>query len=135
MTESANHPLTPRRLDDPVEVERYARLLAEAERNRGVSPAREAWQRLRRNRIALAALVFLGLLALAALFTPLLPLQSPIQTATERVSSRRRFGLLFIEYAGDRARRSAGRRRHSGRRDAAVDRQDSSEKSGRSIAG
>jgi oligopeptide transport system permease protein len=97
MTDSANHPLTPHRLDDPVEVERYARLLAEAERNRGVSPAREAWRRLRRNRIALASLVFLGLLATCALLTPLLPLQSPIQTATDRSFEPPTIWPVFID--------------------------------------
>lgn len=97
MTEPAKNSPTPHRLDDPVEVERYARLLAEAARNRGVSPAREAWQRLRRNRIAIGALGFLGLLALAAIFTPLLPLQSPIQTATEKSFEPPRAWPLFVE--------------------------------------
>jgi oligopeptide transport system permease protein len=97
MTEPAKQSLTPHRLDDPVEVERYARLLSEAARNRGVSPAREAWQRLRRNRIAVGALGFLGLLALAAIFTPLLPLQSPIQTATEKSFEPPKAWPLFVE--------------------------------------
>jgi oligopeptide transport system permease protein len=97
MSETANHPLTPHRLDDPVEVERYARLLAEAKRNRGISPAGDAWRRLRRNRIALAALIFLGLLALAALLTPLLPLQPPSQTATERSFEPPKCWPLFVE--------------------------------------
>jgi oligopeptide transport system permease protein len=97
MTEPANHPLTPHRLDDPVEVERYARLLAEAARNRGASPAWEAWRRLRRNRIALVALGFLGLLALAALLTPLLPLQPPYQTATEKSFEPPKCWPLFVD--------------------------------------
>lgn len=95
MTEPANP--RPHRLDDPVETGRYARLLAEAARNRGVSPAREAWRRLRRNRVALVALGFLAVMALAALLTPLLPLQPPSQTATTRSFEPPTLWPLFIE--------------------------------------
>ena len=59
------------------EQERYAAVLKEAEQIRGVSLARDAWRRLRRNRVALGSLVFLTLLSLLAFLTPLLPLQSP----------------------------------------------------------
>lgn len=44
---------------------------------RGSSQWRETWKRLRRNRLALAALVFLGLLAASSFLAPLLPLPSP----------------------------------------------------------
>jgi oligopeptide transport system permease protein len=44
---------------------------------RGTSLARAAWQRFRRDRAALACLVFLAGIALLALFAPLLPLCSP----------------------------------------------------------
>jgi len=69
---------------DEADLERYARLLEEARSVQGVSPWREAWRRLRRRRVAMIAMVFLGLLSLAAFLTPLLPLQSPyaINTAS-----------------------------------------------------
>ncbi|HEX4000288.1 MAG TPA: ABC transporter permease [Pirellulales bacterium] len=96
MTDHTDPLPAPHRLDDPVDVERYARLLAEADRNRGVSPAREAWQRLRRNRIAIVALGFLVLLALAAVLTPLLPLQPPSQTATAKSFEPPKIWPLFV---------------------------------------
>jgi oligopeptide transport system permease protein len=57
--------------------DRYAALLAEAQKLRGVSLARDAWRRLRRNPVAMASLVFLILISVLAFLTPLLPLQSP----------------------------------------------------------
>ena len=42
-----------------------------------MSLARDAWRRLRRNRVAMVSLVFLVVLSLLAFLTPLLPLQSP----------------------------------------------------------
>jgi oligopeptide transport system permease protein len=56
---------------------RYEALLAEAARIRGISLWKDAWRRLRRNRAAMASLVFLAALGVLAFFTPLLPLQSP----------------------------------------------------------
>ena len=61
------------------ELEQYARLLEEANRIQGVSLGRDAWRRLRRNYAAMASLCFLCLVSTLALFTPLLPLQSPIE--------------------------------------------------------
>src|SRR6185295_18971182 len=43
----------------------------------GLSPGRLAWLRLRKNRFAMACLVFLIALAVLAVFTPLLRLQPP----------------------------------------------------------
>jgi oligopeptide transport system permease protein len=43
----------------------------------GLSPGRLAWLRLRKNRFAMACLVFLVVLAVLAILTPLLPLQPP----------------------------------------------------------
>ena len=53
-------------------------ILAESRKIRGVSLWQDAWRRLRRNRSAMGSLVFLILLTLASIFTPLLPLQSPL---------------------------------------------------------
>ena len=53
------------------------KLLHEAAQMRGSSLGRDAWKRLRRNRIAMVALVFLIALAASSLLTPLFPLQSP----------------------------------------------------------
>lgn len=59
------------------DAQRYAALLSEAQRIKGVSLWRDAWRRLRRNVPAMASLVFLLLLALISFLVPLLPLQSP----------------------------------------------------------
>lgn len=61
----------------PHELERYAALLRETEHVRGKSPARIAWQRLRKRWPAMISLTFLVVLGLLAIFTPLLPLQAP----------------------------------------------------------
>lgn len=58
--------------------ERYEALLREATSIRGVSLWQDAWKRLKRSPAAMFSLYFLFLLGLAALLTPLLPLQSPI---------------------------------------------------------
>jgi oligopeptide transport system permease protein len=58
--------------------DRYAHLLDEARRLRGVSHMQDAWRRLRRNWAAMAALGVIVVMAVAAIITPLLPLQSPI---------------------------------------------------------
>lgn len=58
--------------------EQYAALLEEARSIKGVSLGRDAWRQLRKNWAAMAGLYFLIALALLALLTPLLPLQSPI---------------------------------------------------------
>ena len=59
--------------------EQYERLLAEAEQVKGTSLWKDAWKRLKRNWVAMAALIYLVVLCVAAFFTPLLPLQSPIK--------------------------------------------------------
>ena len=59
--------------------EQYDRLLAEAEQVKGTSLWKDAWKRLRRNWVAMGALGYLVVLALAAFLTPMLPLQSPIK--------------------------------------------------------
>jgi oligopeptide transport system permease protein len=60
--------------------EQYKALLAEAEAIKGVSLGKDAWRRLRRNYTAMASLYFLCLVAALAFLTPLIPLQSPIDT-------------------------------------------------------
>ncbi len=67
----------PTLLPDGRELERYGSLLSEARRIKGTSLGRDAWRRLRGNRVASAALVVLALLGSLAALTPLLPLQSP----------------------------------------------------------
>lgn len=54
------------------------RILAESREIRGVSLWQDAWNRLRRNRTAMISLWCLLSLAMLAILTPLLPLQSPI---------------------------------------------------------
>ncbi|WP_430450902.1 ABC transporter permease [Rhodopirellula europaea] len=55
-----------------------AQLLEESRKIRGVSLWKDAWRRLRRNRPAMASLIFLIGLGLVAFLTPMLPLQSPL---------------------------------------------------------
>ena len=74
MSESS---LPPRRSPGPDEAT-LAKILQESRKIRGVSLWQDAWRRLRRNRPAMCSLVFLIVLMLAAIFTPLLPLQSPL---------------------------------------------------------
>jgi oligopeptide transport system permease protein len=63
----------------------YARLLAEAQGIHGTSLGKDAWRRLCKNRVAIAALGFLILVAVLSFITPVLPLQSPYRTETSRV--------------------------------------------------
>ncbi|MCE9554805.1 MAG: ABC transporter permease [Planctomycetes bacterium] len=51
-------------------------LLIESRQIQGTSLGRDAWRRMKRNRAAVASLVFLVVLASASVLTPLLPLQS-----------------------------------------------------------
>lgn len=60
------------------DAEVLARLLDESRSIRGVSLWQDAWRRLRKRRSAVLSLIALIGLALVAIFTPLLPLQSPI---------------------------------------------------------
>ena len=66
-------------------LDRYAELLAESKAIHGVSLGRDAWRRLRKNRVAIVALSYLVLLAILAVMTPFLPLQSPYRTDSKRV--------------------------------------------------
>ncbi|MFG0289692.1 MAG: ABC transporter permease [Rhodopirellula sp. JB044] len=77
MSESPSPSLPSRQTEGPDEAA-LSRILQESREIRGVSLWQDAWRRLRRNRAAMASLVFLVILMLAAIFTPLLPLQSPI---------------------------------------------------------
>jgi oligopeptide transport system permease protein len=81
--------------DDTTNV--HASLLKEARSQRGVSLARDAWFRLRRNRLAMACLVFLVVMSLLAFLTPLLPLQSPYTVDTEHSFAPPAAIPLFID--------------------------------------
>jgi oligopeptide transport system permease protein len=81
----------------PDAADRYAHLLAEAEAIKGVSLGKDAWRRLRRNRVAMLALGLLLLLALLALLTPLLPLQAPRKVDTSRSFAPPVLSPLFVE--------------------------------------
>jgi len=77
----------------------YLPLLQEVRKYQGVSLAHDAWRRLRRNRLAMASLWFLLVIALGAFLTPFWPLQSPRQqwlgTAADPGSSRQFRGPEF----------------------------------------
>lgn len=66
------------------ELEDLARVLAEAQQIKGVSLGRDAWRRLRRNRVAMVCLAILAVLGVLAILTPALPLQSPREVQTAR---------------------------------------------------
>ena len=70
------------------DLERYAGLLEEARAIKGVSLGRDAWRRLRKNRVAVASLVFLVGMGLLSVFAPLLPLQPPREVDTSRQFAR-----------------------------------------------
>ncbi|WP_315985777.1 ABC transporter permease [Blastopirellula sp. J2-11] len=54
-------------------------MLRDADAIQGVSLWQDAWRRLRRNWVAMGSLTFLILLSVAAVLTPLFPLQSPVE--------------------------------------------------------
>ncbi|MCC9609641.1 ABC transporter permease [Blastopirellula sp. JC732] len=60
-------------------LDRYRDMLRDASAIQGVSLWQDAWRRLRRNWVAMGALVFLVLLSLSAVLTPIFPLQSPVE--------------------------------------------------------
>ncbi len=60
------------------ELERLSAILQEAHEVQGVSLWADAWKRLKRNKAAMFSLWSLIAIVLLAVFTPLLPLQSPI---------------------------------------------------------
>lgn len=71
----------PVRLAEMAEQQRQvvlARLLEESKAIRGTSLWSDAWRRLRRKRTAMASMIGLTVLVVLAIFTPMLPLQSPI---------------------------------------------------------
>jgi len=95
MTEMSQPPALPS--TQSAEVQRYERLLAEAEQIQGVSLWRDAWRRLRKNRVAMVSLGYLIVLSLLAVFTPLLPLQPPRQQLTELSFQAPTASPLFID--------------------------------------
>lgn len=90
-------------ISPPQDLERYAALLQEAEQIHGISLTRDAWRRLRRNRVAMFSLVFLAVLSLLAILTPFLPLQPPRrvrldqQFSPPRVTAHESDALVFAE--------------------------------------
>lgn len=64
--------------DLAAEKQRYAELFNESAQIKGVSLWQDARKRLRKNWLAMASLYFLIVVALLAVLTPVLPLQSPI---------------------------------------------------------
>lgn len=79
------------------ELDRYAAILDEANAIRGVSLGKDAWRRLRKNRIAMASLWLLIVLSIAAFFTPLLPLQAPRTIDTSRAFETPGFAPASID--------------------------------------
>ena len=70
----------PALLPDETELVRYGSLLAEARRVKGTSLGRDAWRKLKRNRVATTALVVLATLATLAVFVPLYAVSYPSPT-------------------------------------------------------
>lgn len=67
----------------PLDTSRYAAILTEAEQVKGTSLGRDAWRRLRKNRVAMTSLVFLIVIGLGAILTPLWPLRGPRSVVTQ----------------------------------------------------
>src|SRR5262245_23823299 len=61
----------------------------------GMSPRKDAWRRLRRDRVAMASLVALVAICLIAFFAPLLPLQPPDDVDTTINYQAPKFSPLF----------------------------------------
>jgi oligopeptide transport system permease protein len=80
------------------ELERYARLLDEARRIRGVSLGRDAWRRLRKNYAAMVALAFLVLVATTSILTPLLPVPPPRAEEVKNQYLPPTVNPLFVEH-------------------------------------
>ncbi|MGY8766950.1 MAG: ABC transporter permease [Pirellulales bacterium] len=59
-------------------LEKYQEMLEESQAIHGISLWQDAWRRLKRDKISMVSLSFLVALGVLALFTPLIPLQSPI---------------------------------------------------------
>jgi oligopeptide transport system permease protein len=93
-----NHPTTQHKS----ELERYASLLEEARAIKGVSLGKDAWRRLRTNRVAMFSLWLLGLFGLLALLTPLVPLQPPRLVDTARQFAAPRMTAAARLFAGHR---------------------------------
>ncbi len=81
----------------PTNLDRYAAQLKDAEQVHGLSLARDAWRRLRRNIVAMISLAFLITISLLAFFTPLLPLQSPYKVDTDASFAPPTARPLFVE--------------------------------------
>ncbi len=107
---------------DQSELERYAALLAEARAIKGVSLGKDAWRRLRKNRVAMGSLAFLVILSLLAVLTPLLPLQPPRYVDTGRQFEGPTFYLPaepMLKLDGDDQQREASLEEGFGRLDLA----------------
>lgn len=82
----------------------YEKLMAEAKTIHGVSLRQDAWRRLKKNRAAFLAMIFLATVAILSFLTPLLPLQAPRQVDTSRQMLPTQLSPLFFEslkLAGD----------------------------------
>src|SRR5437867_3818240 len=62
----------------------------------GVSLGKDAWRRLRKNRVAMACLALLLAISSLAFFTPLLPLQPPDAIDTPRQYAPPQFAPLLL---------------------------------------
>ena len=94
--------------NNSIELERYARLLAEAETIHGTSLWADAWRRLKKNRVAFGCLWFLMGISCLAFLTPLLPLQSPYETHTADYYAPPTIWPLMIENLSVPAQPTAG---------------------------
>jgi len=74
------------------------RLLAEARNQRGTSLWADGWRRLRMDRPAFVALIFLMLFALGSWLTPLWPLRSPVRSDLDRALAMPHLDLGDSQY-------------------------------------
>src|SRR5918998_998470 len=67
---------------------RYDEVFLQARKPRGLWA--DAWRRLRRNRMAMVGLVYLGFLTIVAIFAPLLAPHNPVQTDVRTAGTYRK---------------------------------------------
>ena len=86
------------------DLKHYEKLMAEAKTIHGVSLRQDAWRRLKKNRAAFLAMIFLATVAILSFLTPFLPLQAPRQVDTSQQMLPTQISPLFFEslkLAGD----------------------------------
>ncbi len=81
----------------PKDLDHYRQMLVEAASLKGTSLWQDAWKRLKRNRPAMISLIFLNVVAILAVVTPLLPFQSPSYQILDEQFAEPNFKAIRLE--------------------------------------